>query len=280
MGLSAGFADSPKATFCAACRGSGFTMTERIQKIISDCGITSRRKAEELISSGRVTVNGRPCRLGDKADPKKDVIGIDGERIITDEKKSNIYIMLNKPRGYVTTMSDDRGRKCVTELLDGVTERVYPIGRLDKNSEGLLLFTNDGNFANMIMHPSCHISKTYRVTVRPDITDEQIVELSTGIDLDGKMTLPATVLVLSKEVGRVVLQIIIKEGRNRQIRRMCEAVGLEVARLKRTAIGPLKLGMLEPGKYRLLTSAEIMSLRNAVQKSSADTSSRKRGKRR
>ncbi|MCD7804000.1 MAG: rRNA pseudouridine synthase [Oscillospiraceae bacterium] len=256
-------------------------MTERIQKIISDCGVTSRRKAEAMISEGRVKVNGRPCKLGDKADPRKDIISIDGINLPTDEKKNNIYIMLNKPRGYVTTMSDDRGRRCVTELLEGVEERVYPIGRLDMNSEGLLLFTNDGAMANAIMHPSCHISKTYRVTVRPDITEEQLVELSEGVVLDdGKKTLPATVLVLTKEEGRVVLQITIREGRNRQIRRMCNAVGLEVARLKRTAVGPIKLGMLKSGDYRELTPAELTALRNAIQKGSASSQNKNnRGKR-
>lgn len=238
----------------------------RLQKIISESGYCSRRKAEELIAQKRVKLNGRPVKLGDKANPVKDIITIDGERIYFDRKKKYTYIMLNKPRGYVTTMEDELGRKCVTELLSGVSERVYPIGRLDRNSEGLLLFTNDGEFANSIMHPSKHISKTYRVTVRPDITDEQLIELSEGVVIDGKRTLPAMINVLTKEPGRVVLQMVIKEGRNRQIRKMCEAVGLEVARLRRTAIGPIKLGMLKPGTWRELTSEELRSLRNAIGK--------------
>lgn len=242
-------------------------MEERIQKIISASGFTSRRKAEELIVHGRVKVNGRPCKMGDKADPNSDLISIDGVNIDSEKRRQHIYIMLNKPRGYVTTMSDELGRKCVTDLLKGIDERVYPIGRLDKVSEGLLLFTNDGNFANSIMHPSCHISKTYRVTVRPDVTEEQLIKLESGVVLDdGRKTLPATVLVLTKEEGRVVMQITIHEGRNRQIRRMCEAVGLEVARLKRTSIGPLKLGMLKPGAYRELTPQELTALRNAIAK--------------
>lgn len=236
----------------------------RIQKIMSDCGYCSRRKAEELIEKGRVKVNGHPCKLGDRAFPTKDIITIDGERLGVPKKKKKIYLMLNKPRGYVTTMSDELDRKCVTELLTGVTERVYPVGRLDKNSEGLLLLTNDGEFANNIMHPSKHISKTYRVTVRPSVNDEQLIQLAEGIDLDGKKTLPATVLVLDQTEGRVVLQITIKEGRNRQIRRMCEAVGLEVARLRRTSVGPVRLGMLKPGTFRELTAEEITALRNAV----------------
>ena len=161
-------------------------------------------------------------------------------------------------------MSDELDRKCVTELLTGLDERVYPIGRLDRNSEGMLLFTNDGKFANDIMHPSRHISKTYRVTVRPSITEDQLVRLTAGVEIDGRKTLPANVEVLDEEEGRVVLRIIIREGRNRQIRKMCEAVGLEVARLRRTAIGPVKLGMLKPGTWRELTAEEVKALRNAV----------------
>lgn len=238
----------------------------RIQKLIAESGLCSRRKAEELIDSGKVTVNGRPCKLGDKALPGKDLIAVNGENITVPKRRKLYYIMLHKPRGYVTTMSDELDRKCVTELLKGVPERVYPIGRLDKNSEGLLLFTNDGNFANDIMHPSKHISKTYRVTVRPDITEQQLVQLSSGVEIDGKMTKECNVVVLDKQIGRVVLQMTIYEGRNRQIRKMCEAVGLEVARLKRTSIGPLKLGMLKPGAYRELKPDELRALRNAISK--------------
>ncbi|MDD7185031.1 MAG: pseudouridine synthase [Ruminococcus sp.] len=237
----------------------------RIQKIIADAGYCSRRKAEELISKGKVTLNGRPVKLGDKAG-SKDIIAVDGERIYIPRKKNKIYIMMNKPRGYVTTVSDELDRKCVMDLLEGLEERVYPIGRLDRNSEGLLLFTNDGEFANNIMHPSRHISKTYRVTVRPDISDEQLVRLSEGVEIDGKKTLPANVVVKDKQQGRVVLLITIKEGRNRQIRKMCEAVGLEVARLRRISIGPLKLGMLKAGTYRELTPDELRAIRNAIGK--------------
>lgn len=238
----------------------------RIQKIIADSGLCSRRKAEELIEKGAVRVNGHPCKLGDKALPGKDIISVNGENITVEKKKRMYYIMLNKPRGYVTTTSDELGRKCVTELLKDVPERVYPIGRLDKDSEGLLLFTNDGGFANDIMHPSRHISKTYRVTVRPDITEQQLVELSAGVEIDGRKTKECSVVVLNKEPGRVVLQMTIFEGRNRQIRKMCEAVGLEVARLKRTAIGPLKLGMLKPSTYRELKPDELRAIRNAITK--------------
>ncbi len=238
----------------------------RIQKIIADSGLCSRRKAEELIEKGAVRVNGHPCKLGDKALPGKDIISVNGENITVEKKKRLYYIMLNKPRGYVTTTSDELGRKCVTELLQGVPERVYPIGRLDKDSEGLLLFTNDGGFANDIMHPSRHIAKTYRVTVRPDITEQQLVDLSAGVEIDGRKTKECSVVVLNKEPGRVVLQMTIFEGRNRQIRKMCEAVGLEVARLKRTSIGPLKLGMLKPSTYRELKPDELRAIRNAITK--------------
>lgn len=237
----------------------------RIQKMIADSGVCSRRKAEELITKGRVKVNGRPVKLGDKCG-FKDLITIDGERIDMPKKKVFRYIMLNKPRGYVTTVSDEMDRRCVMDLLEDVEERVYPVGRLDRNSEGLLLFTNDGEFANSIMHPSRHISKTYRVTVRPDISDEQLVELSSGVVIDGRKTMPASVIVKEKEEGRVVLLITIKEGRNRQIRKMCEAVGLEVARLRRISVGPIKLGMLKPGTYRDLTAEELRAIRNAIGK--------------
>ena len=237
----------------------------RIQKILSDAGYCSRRKAEALIEQGRVQRNGRPVKLGDKALPK-DLITVDGQRINVPKKKNLRYIMLHKPRGYVTTVSDELDRRCVMDLLDDIPERVYPIGRLDRNSEGLLLLTNDGSFANGIMHPSRHVTKTYRVTVRPSVTEEQLVKLAEGIVLDGKKTLPATVVVMTNEPGRVVLQMTIKEGRNRQIRRMCEAVGLEVARLRRTSIGPLKLGMLKPGTWRDLTAEELRAIRNAIGK--------------
>lgn len=237
----------------------------RIQKMIADSGYCSRRKAETMISQGRVKINGRPVKLGDKCG-FKDIITVDGERLHIPRRKNLMYIMLNKPRGYVTTVSDELDRRCVMELISDVEERVYPVGRLDRNSEGLLLFTNDGDFANSIMHPSRHISKTYRVTVRPDISDEQLVQLAEGVEIDGRKTLPASVVVKEKEQGRVVLLITIKEGRNRQIRKMCEAVGLEVARLRRISIGPLKLGMLKPATWRELTADELRALRNAIGK--------------
>ncbi|MGN0630630.1 MAG: pseudouridine synthase [Ruminococcus sp.] len=238
----------------------------RIQKMLADAGYCSRRKAEALISAGKVKLNGHPVKLGDKA-TYQDLITVGGERVYLPRKKSLRYIMMYKPRGYVTTTSDELERRCVMDLLgDDIEERVYPVGRLDKDSEGLLLLTNDGKFANDIMHPSRHISKTYRVTVRPDVTEEQLVALSSGIELDGRKTLPANVVVKTREPGRVVLLITIKEGRNRQIRRMCESLGLEVARLRRVSVGPLRLGMMKPGTYRELTADELRAIRNAIGK--------------
>ncbi len=238
----------------------------RIQKIISQSGYCSRRHAEELIEQGQVTVNGRRVKLGDKADPANDVISVCGESLSA-EPETKRYIMLNKPRGYVTTMSDEMGRKIAAELLEGVEERVYPVGRLDRNSEGLLLFTNDGDFANHITHPSRHISKTYRVTIDGAVNEEQLSRLSTGVTLDdGAVTMPCSVQVLTEEPERTVLRFIIKQGLNRQIRRMCDAVGLKVGRLRRTAIGPVRLGMLKPGEWRELTREELNSLRNNMGK--------------
>ena len=242
----------------------------RIQKALTDQGILSRRRTEEYIREGRITVNGHKAQLGHPVYPT-DVIAIDGVRVAPAGKKENLYIMLNKPRGWVTTTSDELGRRCVTQLLEGLDARVYPVGRLDKDSEGLLLLTNDGAFANLMMHPSHRVGKTYRVTVRPGVTEDQCITLSAGVDIgeEGKpeITAPASVLVLEKYPDRSVLQITITQGKNRQVRRMCQAVGLEVARLKRTAVGPLRLGMLQPGKWRELRKTEVAALRNAARPS-------------
>lgn len=230
----------------------------RLQKYLADCGVASRRKSEELIEQGKVKVNGRVAQIGDKVNPKKDDITVSGKKIV--KTKSYTYIMLHKPRGFITTMNDEMGRKCVAELVKDVGVRVYPVGRLDRESEGLLLMTNDGEFANAMTHPTKHVPKTYRVTVRPSITDEQITALMTGIVIEDRMTAPAEVRVITKEEGRVVLEIVLYEGRNRQIRKMCEALGLEVARLKRTAVGSVKLGMLPQGKWRELKEDEVHKL--------------------
>ena len=238
----------------------------RIQKLLSDHGILSRRKTEEYIRAGRITVNGRPADPGHPVTPA-DVIAIDGQRVRLQEKKELLYLMLHKPRGYVTTTSDELGRRCVTQLVEGLDTRVYPVGRLDRDSEGLLLMTNDGQFANLIMHPSHHITKTYRVTIRPGITEDQCTALEAGVDIGEadkpEITAPATVLVLEKYPDRAVVQITIAQGKNRQVRRMCAALRLTVARLKRTAVGPLRLGMLPPGQWRELKKSELIALRNA-----------------
>ena len=240
---------------------------QRIQKVLSDQGVCSRRAAEKLIDEGRVKVNGHPVTLGDKMDPDFDKVSIDGKSVRIVRKRQYTYLMLNKPRGYITTASDERGRKTVMDLLTGVDRRVYPIGRLDKDSEGLLLLTDDGAFANLLTHPSGGVGKLYRVTVRPRATEEQVVKMSSGVVLDdGAKTQPAVIHVVVDEPGRTVLEITLHEGRNRQIRRMCEAVGLEVIRLKRSAEGPVKLGMLQPGEYRELKKSEISALRNAALK--------------
>ncbi len=250
----------------------------RLQKVLSECGFTSRRKAEQMIEEGRVTVNGRPAGIGQKVGPK-DFIAVDGVKVDTSSSaKKHVYLMLNKPRGYVTTMSDELGRRDITAFTQNVGTRVYPVGRLDRNSEGLLLLTNDGEFANIMMHPRHHVSKRYRVTVRPDITDEQLVALSEGVTLDdGTRTLPADVRIIDRQEGRVVVDITLYEGKNRQIRRMCETVGLEVARLKRVAIGPIRLGMLKVGAWRYLSKEEIDALKaEAGQPSSKNRAPRTR----
>lgn len=230
----------------------------RLQKYLAECGVASRRKSEELIEQGKVKVNGNRASIGDKINPKRDTVTVNGKKII--KQKNCTYILLHKPRGFITTMSDEMDRKCVAELIKDVPGRVYPVGRLDRDSEGMLLFTNDGEFANAMTHPTRHVPKTYRVTVRPTITEEQITKLATGVMVDDRMTAPAEVRVITKQEGRVVLEIILYEGRNRQIRKMCEEVGLEVARLKRTAIGSIKLGMLKQGAYRELTDDEVRKL--------------------
>ena len=223
---------------------------QRIQKVLSDQGVCSRRAAEKLIDEGRVKVNGHPVTLGDKMDPDFDKVSIDGKSVRIVRKRQYTYLMLNKPRGYITTASDERGRKTVMDLLTG-----------------LLLLTDDGAFANLLTHPSGGVGKLYRVTVRPRATEEQVVKMSSGVVLDdGVKTQPAVIHVVVDEPGRTVLEITLHEGRNRQIRRMCEAVGLEVIRLKRSAEGPVKLGMLQPGEYRELKKSEISALRNAALK--------------
>jgi 23S rRNA pseudouridine2605 synthase len=240
----------------------------RLQKYLSECGVASRRKAEQMISDGEVWVNGQIANLGDKINPKRDVVTVAGKKV--SRPKEFKYIMLHKPRGYISTLSDEMGRKSVAELVKDVGVRVYPVGRLDRESEGLLLFTNDGEFSNLLMHPSSHVERTYRVTAKPALKDEDIDRLSLPFTLDGKETTPALVTVIEKKPDRTVLEIRLFEGRNRQIRRMLEEIGAETARLKRNAIGSIKLGMLQPGQWRELTPEEVNSLIRAAKHKKKD----------
>lgn len=230
----------------------------RLQKFLADSGVASRRKSEELIENRKVKVNGRIASIGDKVDPIRDKVTVSGKNVVAVKRK--VYIMLHKPRGFVTTASDELGRKCVTDLVKDVGVRVFPVGRLDKDSEGLLFMTNDGEFANNLTHPSKHVNKTYRTTVKGQVDDEQLLHLSEGVEIDGRKTLPCDCFVAERKPDRTVLIFIIHEGRNRQIRKMCESVGLEVIRLKRTEIAGVKLGMLPQGKWRDINEREMKRL--------------------
>lgn len=233
----------------------------RLQKYIADAGICSRRAAEKMIEDRRVLVNGVPARLGQKVNPGDKVV-LDGE-LVRCQRKNNVYLMMYKPRGYVTTLSDEMGRKSVVDILSSVSQRVYPIGRLDKDSEGLLLLTNDGDLANKLMHPRNHIGKGYRTVVSGKVSREQLVALSSGVTLDdGYKTGRADVEIIKEKEDRTVLSITIYEGKNRQIRRMCESVGLQVLRLKRERIGTLSIGTLRSGQYRKLSDKEIEYLKS------------------
>lgn len=236
----------------------------RLQKHLSECGIASRRKAEELIAAGKVKINGHIAEIGSKVDPKRDKVTVRGRAVVPVNEK--VYIMLNKPRGFVTTMSDELGRKTVSDLVADAGSRIFPVGRLDRDSEGLLIMTNDGDFANKLTHPSSHVNKTYRVTVKGAAEEEQLLKMKEGILLDGRKTLPCDCFVAERKPDRTVLIFVLNEGRNRQIRRMCEAVGLEVLRLKRTEIAGVKLGMLPQGKWRPLNEREMRRLTNITQK--------------
>lgn len=232
----------------------------RLQKFMAEQGVASRRKSEDLIRAGKVKVNGHVAEIGMKINPRKDLVTVGKQKLTNVKNRKMVYVMLNKPRGYVTTVSDELGRKTVMDLLPDFGCRIYPVGRLDKDSEGLLLLTNDGSFTNCMTHPSHEYAKVYRVTVRPAVNDDILFNLRNGIEIDGRMTSPCEVTVLTEEENRVVLEFILHEGRNRQIRKMCESQGLEVARLKRISIGPLKLGMLKQGDYRELSEQDVKKL--------------------
>ncbi len=232
-------------------------MKERLQKIISARGLASRRKAEEMIKDGLVTVNGLPAVLGDTADPETDEILISGKSL---PKQDNyIYILLNKPRGYVTTLSDEKGRPNAAQLVADCGVRVYPVGRLDMDSEGLLLFTNDGAFANALMHPKQEVKKTYETWVSGYHPGAE-VQLSRSITLDGYTIRPPRVKLLRADGQKAKFLITIHEGRNRQVRRMCEAAGMHCTRLRRIKEGSLSLGDLPAGKWRYLTAEEVKDL--------------------
>lgn len=231
-------------------------MKERLQKLISSAGLASRRAAEELIKQGRVKVNGETASLGMSADPELDDIRVNGKRLRI--SGTRVYIMLNKPRGYVTTLSDEKGRKTVAELVKGAGRRLYPVGRLDLNSEGLLIMTDDGEAANALMHPSHEVGKTYRVTVSGREPEAAVRELEALREVEGEPIRPAQVSLAGETgEGKYMLDVTIHEGRNRQVRKMCAAAGLEVRRLVRIAEGELSLGGLQTGKWRHLTSEEL-----------------------
>lgn len=234
-------------------------MAERLQKILSARGFCSRRKAEGYLLAGRVSVNGVTAGLGDSADPDQDEICLDGKPLPS--KSEYVYMMLHKPRGYVTTLSDEKGRKNAAELVADCGTRVYPVGRLDMDSEGLLIFTNDGEFANSLMHPKHEVNKTYHVTVR-DYAPEKLKKLCQPVTLDGyRIRKPEAVLLRTFSDDRAVLSVTIHEGRNRQVRRMCDMAGMHVTRLIRVSEGSLKLGNLKCGAWRYLTNEEIEYLR-------------------
>ena len=233
-------------------------MAERLQKILSARGVASRRTAEAWIQQGRVMVNGIPARLGDTADPEQDEILLDGKPL--PQGQEPVYILLNKPRGYVTTLSDEQGRPNAAQLVADCGVRVYPVGRLDMDSEGLLLFTNDGAFANALMHPKHQVKKTYDVWVTGYVPGAEI-RLARPIELDGYTIRKPEVKLFKAEGNRARLRVTIHEGRNRQIRRMCQAAGMTVTRLRRIREGSLSLGDLAPGAWRYLTREEVARLR-------------------
>ena len=233
-----------------------------MQKFFSDCGVLSRRAAEAEIAAGKVKVNGAVAQIGDSINPEVDIVEYKGKRILPRASEKRHYIMLNKPRGYVTTMQDEKGRPTVANLTAGIGTRVYPVGRLDMDSEGLLLLTDDGEFANQLTHPRHEIPKIYHVTLSKVLTKDEIAALRAPMELDGYRLQPVTV----KKLAPDTIQMNLYEGRNRQIRRMCEAAGLKVIRLQRVAIGDLSLGDLPLGRWRELTPDEINYLTSGKKK--------------
>lgn len=233
-------------------------MKERLQKLIASAGLCARRTAEEWIAAGRVCVNGAVASLGDRADPETDTVTVDGAPL--PGKPGAVYLMLNKPRGYVTTLSDEYGRRMAAELVADCGVRVYPVGRLDRDSEGLLLFTNDGELAQRVLHPRHQVDKVYLVTVRGDIRGaaERLMAIT---QLDGEPIAPAQAAEVTRHEGQAVLRVTIHQGKNRQVRRMCAQIGLHVVRLQRIQEDSLLLGDLPAGKWRYLTDQELQGLR-------------------
>ncbi len=233
----------------------------RLQKFFTDCDVLSRRAAEEEIKNGKVLVNGVRAELGQKIDPENDVVEYKGKVIERPSKNIYKYVMLNKPRGYLSTVTDDRGRACVTELVKDVHARLYPVGRLDMDSEGLLLMTNDGDLTYKLTHPKHDIPKIYHVKIEGKVSAEQMRALASPMEIDGYKILPVKTEVVTAKNEHTVLRMTLYEGRNRQIRKMCEAQGLNILRLCRVAIGELELGNLAPGKWRYLTKSQVEYLK-------------------
>lgn len=233
---------------------------QRIQKYLSDCGVMSRRKAEDEIRNGKIFVNGIKAEIGQKISPTDDIVTYMGKIVERNDQK--YYLLLNKPRGYVATLSDDKGRRTVAELVKDINCRVYPIGRLDYNSEGVLLFTNDGEIANKLIHPKSNVEKVYMVRIKGKVTNEQLERLNKSMVIEGYRIRPCKVTLEDDTTQNQVLRFVLHEGRNRQIRRMCEQVGLFVTRLKRISVGRIYLGGLTTGKWRLLTKGEIDYLKS------------------
>ena len=237
-------------------------MQQRLQKIIAEMGIASRRAAEEIIIEGRVTVNGKPAEIGMKADPLRDHIKVDGKLLVNPEKK--VYFIFNKPRGVLTSLGDPEGRPTVTDFLKGIKQRVFPVGRLDYDSEGMLLLTNDGELAHAVLHPSKKIPKTYLVKVKGVLEKEDMEKLRKGIRLDRTVTAPAKVKPLRKTDNNSWIEMTIYEGKKRQIRRMLEKVGHQVMRLMRIRIDGIEMGKIKPGEFRRLSSEELEKIRTEV----------------
>ena len=235
----------------------------RLQKFIADAGLMSRRAAEEEIKKGNVSVNGHIADVGTKINPRQDLVTVNGKKVLF-KKREYTYIMLNKPRGYLSSTTDDRGRKCVTDLLDGIDARVYPVGRLDLISEGMLLLTDDGELKNRLTHPSHSLPKLYRVKVGGEVSEEQYKTLTSALEIDGYVIKPVDVVIGECDESGTVLKMTLFEGRNRQIRKMCEIAGLTVKRLSRVSIGNLKLNNLPVGKWRHLDAGEVEYLYKAT----------------